>query len=220
MDYLINDIYGAVQGEGCQTGVPMVIVRTAGCAVGCHFCDSRDTWFTPPENEVATIEEALGTNLKFCKMSASQLNSYLRANFPTYPWVLVTGGEPAEQDLQALVSALHDGHYKVALETSGTAVGHIGAGFDWVCVSPKFGNPGGKPVLPAVLVGANEIKQVVGKQADIDTLEAALTELSFDGEICLQPMSTSKKATELCIQTVQAKGYRLSIQTHRLLDLR
>jgi 7-carboxy-7-deazaguanine synthase len=39
-------------------------------------------------------------------------------------------------------------------------------------------------------------------------------------QICLQPVSLSRKATKLCIETVQARGWRLSIQTHKYIGAR
>ncbi len=136
--------------------------------------------------------------------------------------MLVTGGEPAQYELGALVQSLHDTGYKVAIETSGTETGQIGAGFDWVCVSPKLNMPGGKHFLPHTLESADEIKMVIGKQADIDALDALLARVTLKPEvqICLQPVSMSQKATQLCLDVVQQRGWRLSLQTHKFLDIR
>lgn len=218
----VNDIYGAIQGEGVHTGVPMVLLRLHGCAVGCPFCDTKETWDFDKQLEVATLDEALGANGHHAYISASQINAYCRSLFPTYRWILVTGGEPAQYNLRKLVDALHDGGYKVALETSGTEVGHIGAGFDWVCVSPKINMPGRKVIQPEALAVADEIKMAVGRQADIDRLNHLITTNTLkDGvQICLQPISQRPRATQLCIQTAQARGWRLSIQLHKYIDQR
>ena len=42
----VNNIYGAIQGEGVNMGVPVVILRLQGCSVGCLLCDTRETWET------------------------------------------------------------------------------------------------------------------------------------------------------------------------------
>jgi organic radical activating enzyme len=85
---------------------------------------------------------------------------------------------PGQYDLAPLVNALHDAGYKVALETSGTESGPQVAWIDWVCVSPKFDMPGGKVVLSAAVHQiADEIKQVIGKQADINRLDSFLAKL-------------------------------------------
>lgn len=219
--YRVNNIYPTVQGEGVMTGVPMVLLRLHGCGVGCPWCDTRETWHVDSANKVSSIEAALGANANWCEASPSELAAYIARNHAGPKWVMVTGGEPADQDLEALVHALHDAHFKVALETSGTANGHLWAAFDWVCVSPKIDMPGGKKILREAIESADEIKMVVGKQADIDKLEGLLEQCRTKDNvaICLQPVSQSTKATQLCLQTVQQRGWRLSIQTHKYLDL-
>jgi 7-carboxy-7-deazaguanine synthase len=234
--YALNDIYLAVQGEGVQTGVPMIIVRLQGCGVGCTWCDTKETWDKDEPNRRETIPDILGTNGLWGYFDGEQIAKYIYESYnwgegwnpknkqQGLRWVLVTGGEPAEQNLTHLVHELHDYGYKVALETSGTAAGHLGAGFDWVCVSPKLNNPNGKPIIEAAVTIADEIKMVVGRESDIEALDQLLkimpdaTEPSW--QVCLQPLSQNKKATELCVKTVQARGWRLSLQMHKYLGAR
>ena len=219
--YRVNNIYTCIQGEGVLTGVPMTLLRLHGCGVGCPWCDTKETWNVSAAHKVDGIDATLGANENWCEASASELAAFIAHNHAGPQWVLVTGGEPADQDLEGLVNALHDAHLKVALETSGTANGHLWANFDWVCVSPKINMPGGKQILPAAIESADEIKMVVGKRADIDTLEGLLERCRTKPNvtICLQPVSQSPKATELCIETVQQKGWRLSAQLHKYLAL-
>lgn len=221
MIYLVNDVYPCVQGEGCQTGIPMIMLRLQGCAVGCPWCDTKQTWETDPGFEVGGIAQALGATPHYAKKVQSEIVYYIKTNYPTYKWVLVSGGEPANFYLKPLVDALHDAGYKAAIETSGTQDGVLGAGFDWVCVSPKINMPGGFSVLSEVLGIADEIKHVVGKQADIEIIDSLLSHNKFKKgvQICLQPVSQSPKATQLCIQTVQDRQWRLSTQVHKYLDL-
>jgi 7-carboxy-7-deazaguanine synthase len=221
--YQVNDIYDSIQGEGVLTGVPMVILRLHGCAVGCPFCDTKQTWLAAPQHRRSSLPEVLGDSPLYCEASPSEIAHYLRTYYGHMKWVLLTGGEPAQADLLGLVNALHDAGYRVALETSGTAIGHLHAPVDWVCVSPKIDMPGGLPVLPEVVHGADEIKFVVGKAADLDKLTELLNRCTLkpNAQVCLQPMSTNERATRLCIQTVMEKGnWRLSLQTHKFVNLR
>ena len=133
--------------------------------------DTRHAWAPAPESEVLTIEEALGDGVEFTRQSAIETALYISQKFPIFRWVMVTGGEPAEQDLNELVHHYTSIGKKVALETSGTATGHVGVLFDWVCVSPKIGMAGGKEIIPAAVRMANEIKFVVGRPADLLKLE-------------------------------------------------
>lgn len=220
--YLLNDIYPTVQGEGTHTGVPMVLVRLHGCPVGCPFCDTKETWGSDEDEQVNTIGEALGANTRFVKTNGETIAAFARATAPKIKWVMLTGGEPALQPLSDLAQALRDKQFQVALETSGTAEGHLYSFMDWVCVSPKINMPGGKLLSPQAIASADEIKMVIGKQADIDKLEELLEtyETKKDVSICLQPMSQSKRATELCMRVCLERGWRLSLQTHRLVNIK
>ena len=220
--YYVNDLYATIQGEGVMTGVPMVLLRLHGCPVGCPFCDTKETWEVDPTQRALTLDEALGTNEKYAAASGIGIANRIESEFEDYLWVLLTGGEPARYDLEPLVTQLHRHGYKVALETSGTMIGHFGANVDHVCVSPKINMPGGLHVLPSVLASADEIKMVVGSQKHIDQLDTLLERvvLKSGATICLQPMSQSEKATELCIRTVQERGWRLSLQTHKYMNVR
>lgn len=222
MKYRVNDIYPCIQGEGCLTGTAMVLLRLQGCGVGCPWCDTKETWQTNKKDKEADLSLSLGTSPKWTELHQSEIVKYIKDNHPGPRWVLITGGEPAEQELPPLIIALQDGGYKTALETSGTATGHLEASFDWVCVSPKIDMPGGKEIIPEAVMVANEIKFVVGKQTDIDKVDELLKEIPLkeDCQICLQPISQSPKATKLCLQTVQGRGWRLSIQIHKYLDQR
>lgn len=219
--YPVNTIYSTIQGEGCQTGMAMVLVRLQGCAVGCPWCDTKETWAIDDHFRVDTIDGAIQKSMSWYSATASELVAYVAVNLPGPRWILVTGGEPANYPLGELVGAFQDAGYKVALETSGTETGHLDANFDWICVSPKIKMPGKKLVRPEACAVADEIKHVVGRQADVDALDSLLSTIVFckPAQVCLQPVSQSQVATALCIQTVKERGWRLSLQTHKYIQL-
>ncbi|HEY9480348.1 MAG TPA: hypothetical protein VIP79_09670 [Gemmatimonadaceae bacterium] len=239
--YRVNDLYATVQGEGRMTGTPMILLRLQGCSVGCSFCDTKETWAMDdaalPQRR-ATLSEARGTNALWTELGVEALaqavcdERAMRA--PGAEWVLLTGGEPAEQPVRPLIRALHERGFKVALETSGTARGHLpdsrpgtpdtssGDSCDFVCCSPKIGNPGGRSILSEVVRGADEIKMVIGKASDVEAFEAFVLEhgLAERSRLSLQPMSGSRKATELCMTAALRLGCRVSIQTHKVIGVR
>ncbi len=254
--YRVNDLYATIQGEGRMVGTPMILLRLHGCSVGCSFCDTKETWATSDAAlpwRRATLDEARGGNESWVELDEEALAQVVRdereKNAPGVEWVLLTGGEPAEQATRPLIGALHGAGFKVALETSGTARGHLvddvsrprrasdessvpasgevphassGDSCDFVCCSPKIGNPGGRPVLPDVVRGADEIKMVIGRESDIECFEAFIREhdLTDPGKLSLQPMSESRRATELCMAAALRLGCRVSIQTHKVIGVR
>lgn len=201
--YAVADVYDTIQGEGAQAGTPMVLLRLQGCGVGCPWCDTKETW-------------APGIPL----LTAAQVAAAVeKAQKGPREWVLITGGEPLEQHLQDLAAELHARGLKVALETSGTApISFNPENFEWICVSPKEGMPGGKPLLDGVLSNADELKFVIGKPEDVERARALVAR--FPGPVVsLQPLSESKKATRLCVEAAMQYGWRLSLQQHKLLGL-
>lgn len=231
--YRVNDIYPCVQGEGRLSGTPMVMVRLHGCHVGCGFCDTKESWVPMAVNKRETLAEARGQNPQWCELPVAELADAAREAGPGHTWALVSGGEPAEQELGALFMALHERGFSVQLETSGTALGHVPKG-DWeddpaacadhVCVSPKLGNPARRQVLPGALALADEVKFVVGNQAELERAEkhrALWSELVRPwAHWTLQPMSMDPSATELCLRAAETGAWHLSIQTHKLLGAR
>lgn len=233
MKYAVNDVYRTIQGEGAMAGTPMLLVRLHGCAVHCHFCDTKETW--QQHEPVVALADALGTSSRFAWVEPEDLALYCYAQThgTGIKWVLLTGGEPAEQRIRPLVRALHDRHLLVALETSGTARGHLEAepdedndrlehDCDFVCVSPKLLNPSHLPILRDVIAGADEIKMVIGSTRDLAELDTLLRDMETKPEaiISLQPMSESPKAAALCVERVIERGWTLSVQTHKLISVR
>src|SRR5262249_57948865 len=67
-------------------------------------------------------------------------------------WARRPGGGPVLQLAPPLIAALHERGFEIAVETNGTIP--LPAGLDWVCVSPKAGNP-------IVVTAGDELKIVV-----------------------------------------------------------
>ncbi len=112
-----NAIFWTIQGEGHLRGMQMCFVRLAGCSVGCAMCDTDYR-----RAEFATAEEI------------ARRADELTPNEARERRVWITGGEPTDHDLTALISALRAKRFSIALATSGHRP--VTADVDWLSVSP------------------------------------------------------------------------------------
>lgn len=218
----INEMFETIQGEGAYTGIPSIFVRLQGCPVGCPWCDTKHTWeikadlSVSPEDVIAKSSES---ETYFVSNEASLMTLFEQQGYVA-KHVVITGGEPCMYDLRPLTSILHQNGYTTQIETSGT--------FEVLCdvrtyvtVSPKINMKGGFDVLTSALERANEIKHPIAMQKHIDELDALLTKVSsLEGkQVCLQPISQQKRATELAVRTCIARNWRLSLQTHKYIGI-
>lgn len=222
MQYPINEMFQTLQGEGFYTGVPAIFIRLQGCPVGCSWCDTKHTW-----EKLANRETSLGDILVKTVESDAWGNADADALIDTITqqgWtarhVVITGGEPAIYDLRPLTLTLEQRGFQCQIETSGTHEVRCSEQ-TWVTVSPKVNMRGGYDVLNQALVRADEIKHPVARQRDVEALDALLAMLDDDKPriIALQPISQKDDATKLCISTCIARNWRLSMQTHKYLNI-
>jgi 7-carboxy-7-deazaguanine synthase (Cx14CxxC type) len=209
--YAVKEIYYTLQGEGVQAGRPAVFCRFAGCnlwsgreadraAATCNFCDTDFVGTDGPG----------GGKFPEARSLAEACRSVWRGNSGAPPFVVLTGGEPMLQVDGALIAALHDARFEIAIETNGTLA--VPRAIDWICVSPKAG-------APLVQRFGDELKLVYPQEA-LDPRE--LESLNFR-HFLLQPMDAGAKspanvraAIDYCLAHPK---WRLSVQTHKLLGL-
>ena len=210
MTYSVKEIFYTLQGEGLRAGRPAVFCRFSGCNLWsgrevdrndavCQFCDT----------DFVGTDGTLGG--KFT--SATELAETIAALWPPQKkqrYVVLTGGEPLLQVDNALIDALHQQDFEIAVETNGTLP--VPAGIDWICVSPKAG-------AEWVQKTGNELKLVYPQPRLMpDTLDP----VGFEYYL-LQPMDglfqkkNTLKAIEYCQQHPE---WRLSVQTHKFLEIR
>lgn len=190
----VNEIFYSIQGEGRHTGMPAVFLRLAGCTMDCSFCDTKYAFQTGEEMNSLQVLVAL-------------------AEYPCKT-VVITGGEPAEQDLPSLIAALKSAGYCVHLETNGAHDCDVSRA-DFVCVSPK------KYVSQEMLKKADVIKIVVGQETDLADLEKYYNYENDKTQIYLQPESNLQENIALCVKLLKKHpAARLSLQTHKLINIR
>lgn len=195
--YRINEIFYSIQGEGMRAGSPSLFVRFQGCNLRCrqesHGFDC-DTEFVS------------GTS-----WTSLEIVAYMKQLAPACPWVVLTGGEPAQQLDAHLLEYLHRAGYTLAIETNGTVA--LPDGIDWITVSPKVA----EHVIRQRI--ANEVKYVRGFGQGIPrTVVKAdhhLISPAFDGS------DLDPKTLRWCIDLVKENPtWRLSVQQHKFWSIR
>lgn len=193
MSYRINEIFYSLQGEGYFTGTPAVFLRMSGCNLKCPFCDTAHEDYT--------------------EMSPVQIAEALR----TYParHVVITGGEPSLQLDQMLVDLLHDEGWFIQIETNGT--NQLPEEIDWVTCSPKP-RPTGE--ITVRLRHIDELK-VVYEGQDVESIANSIPAMHYFLQPCSSQCYPGGSNTADTVAYILAHPHwRLSLQTHKLIDIR
>ncbi|MES2983573.1 MAG: 7-carboxy-7-deazaguanine synthase QueE [Pseudomonadota bacterium] len=200
----VVEIFPTLQGEGPFVGQPAVFVRLGGCNLACGFCDTEFEIFE---------EMALATLLETVVATAAGIRDL----------VVITGGEPLRQEIGPLCEALLARGLRVQIETNGTLWRPLPAAVNIVC-SPKVTDGRYYPIRPEVLERADALKFIIS--AD----EAEYSDIGQVGQagraipVYVQPMDVGDEArnranTQRALMLAQTHGYRLSLQTHKMLGI-
>jgi organic radical activating enzyme len=193
---VVEEFY-SLQGEGFHTGKAAYFLRIGGCDVGCHWCDSKESW-DPARHPLVGVEEIIARIVSFPARS-----------------VVVTGGEPLMYRLEYLTSELKKQGVKTFLETSGTHP--LTGDWDWICLSPK---PQFPPLGP-IFLRANELKVIVENAEDFAWAERCAKRVNPDCLLYLQPeWSVYKSAiAEITHYIMQNPHWQVSLQSHKFMKI-
>lgn len=208
--YHIKEAFYTLQGEGAQSGRASVFCRFSGCNLWsgrekdrstavCQFCDT----------DFVGTDGINGGRFADADALADHIAALWPAISPATPYVVMTGGEPLLQVDPALIKALHQRGFEIAVETNGTLA--VPDGIDWVCVSPKS-------QAPLVVTQGDELKLVYPQQ---EAPPSRFCELAFK-HFYLQPMDQTALdapqgdpvalTVDYCLAHPQ---WRLSMQLHK-----
>jgi len=193
---LMEQFY-TVQGEGFHQGRAAYFIRLAGCDVGCHWCDVKESWDVN-EHGNQTIEDIVAGALQH----PSEI-------------VVITGGEPLMHNLDELCKQLQLAGKQTHIETSGAHP--LSGSWDWICLSPKkFKAP-----LTEVIVAANELKVVVYNKSDFKWAELYAADVPAECQLFLQPeWSKAHQMMPLIIDYIkQHPQWQVSLQIHKYMDI-
>ena len=209
----VSEIFYSIQGEGASSGRATAFVRLGGCTLGCQWCDTKYTWRGGQTWEEACILETLTA-------------------YPTRR-VVITGGEPFEQDIASLLQALRQAGFTIEIETAGFAplvqvqcatLAHQ------LNVSPKLANSGVAyerrihlPVLRFLRdTGKAYFKFVIDQPHDVEEVDTLVATLSLP-PACVLLMPQALTADEVLsksrwlVEECKSRGYGYSPRLHILL---
>lgn len=227
--FKIVELFDSIQGEGYFTGTPMTFARLAQCPVGgprgiCKTADGKpfvcDTGASYKSRSKTEFHPYTEVNLN---LTAQDIIERVRKSAPV-PRICITGGEPFIYTIEEIAKLALDRGIAVHIETSGTHeperdVFHLFYQ-TWVTWSPKAG------YKYSFLSLAKEIKLLI----DHTTTPEFVSGWSADAlrrniYFSIQPIDDANKEVrrrnyELALKLCLEHGYRLSMQTHKILEVR
>jgi 7-carboxy-7-deazaguanine synthase len=216
---LVNEIFENFQGEGYWTGRYSTFLRLQGCSVGCNFCDTKHTWtrgssFTESKKFIL-MKEKENNSSSYWKADEQDLLNELKTNV-----VVITGGEPLEQDIGYFVNSLLKTGKQVQIETSGCFAllpKDQNQSNLWQTVSPKFTKRASEDFVIEQCKQADEVKFVITR----DNLLHLDRVVSSNSNIFVQPeYGDFDWSLEMCKKIAKERNVRISFQVHKFIKER
>ena len=225
--YAVKSLWRTLQGEGAWAGRPAVFIRLVGCNMWTGYAADRER-DALRNGACAAFCDTDFTKEGAVRLSAEDLAAEVaRVGADGVDLVVLTGGEPLLQADAALVGALRQRGFEVAVETNGTvrlaeAFGEPTSWPDWIVCSPKL------PAERTVIEACDELKLVVPayRPADYARVAARVRPHRVGARerryLWVQPEDGPRlaEATALAVALAQATpGWRVSVQTHKILGV-
>ncbi len=215
----IAELFYSIQGEGSLLGVPSVFIRTSGCNLRCHWCDTPYTSWEPEGEE----------------MPLDHIARYVRAHSRGH--VVLTGGEPMlAPDVVSLTRELSSLGQHITIETAGTVYAPVVCNL--MSLSPKLANStpwereGGRRaeahehlrLQPGVLRRLMEdyeyqLKFVVASPSDLEELNSLVASLGAEpSRVWLMPEGVDRdelaERSAWLVDIAKREGYRFTPRLH------
>ncbi len=205
----VKNIFATLQGEGPYVGVPSVFIRLGGCNLACDFCDAEFEDYA-----MLTLAAILD---KVQELSRNSKGINVRK------LVVITGGEPFRQNIAPLCDLLLAKGFGVQIETNGTLYREIPPQIDIVC-SPKNTGTGYVAIRSDLLSRVSAIKFIISASNKKYNNVGDVGQGLYDIPVYVQPMDEAdddknSANKQLALELVMQYGYRMSLQTHKILKI-
>ena len=192
----VMEMFYSLQGEGYHSGSAAFFIRIAGCDVGCHWCDVKESW-DHGNHDVLNISKIIDS-----------IDNKTRI-------VVISGGEPLMWDMTVITTKLKEKNLRRHLETSGAY--DISGDWDWICLSPK------KQQLPKnqLYQIADELKIIIYNKHDLKFAIEESRKVNDNCKLFLQPeWGKFDKMKDEIVKFIKTNSrWRLSLQTHKFLGV-
>ena len=206
----VQEIFATLQGEGPFVGQPSVFIRLGGCNLACSFCDTEFESY-----KKISLEKILERTQKLAQNKGGKIVKKL---------VVITGGEPFRQPIEKLCQKLVALDFLVQIETNGTLFRQLPKQVKIIC-SPKITNGKYHKIRPDLLSRIDAFKFIISANDKnyFDIGEVGQGDKKIP--VYVQPMDeysedknnkNIKRVKKLCAEN----GYFLSLQTHKILQIR
>ncbi|MFO8132538.1 MAG: radical SAM protein [Thermoplasmatota archaeon] len=198
----ITELFFSLQGEGKNTGLPTIFVRTTGCNLRCSYCDTTYAYQGGEHMETPAVIDAM--RRWRCRRAC------------------ITGGEPLlQEELPGLVDGLLADGYAIEVETNGSqdiawlTRRPVTISMDIKCPSSGMHAEMRMENL-AALRPRDQLKFVIGSREDYDYARSIVREYEPSCPVVMQPVWKSNVA--LADWIVQDEiDVRLCLQLHKIL---
>ena len=192
----VMESFYTIQGEGFYKGSAAYFIRIAGCDIGCHWCDVKESWDSDI-HPIKSINEIVHNVKKNCEI------------------VVITGGEPLMWNMHPLTKLLKENNFKTHIETSGS--NKLTGEWDWICLSPKKN----KNPLKDIYQKANELKIIIYNKYDLKFAEQESKKVEKNCILYLQPeWSKRDLIMPIIVDYVMNNAkWKVSLQAHKYLNI-
>ncbi|MBS1995880.1 MAG: 7-carboxy-7-deazaguanine synthase QueE [Cyanobacteria bacterium SZAS LIN-2] len=210
----VQEVFYTLQGEGPFSGQPAVFVRLGGCNLACFWCDTDFESSTWQPDLYELLSKISSVRPAFCDL------------------IVITGGEPFRQNIAPLIENLLARNLRVQIETNGTLwvplpederlhivcspktarlneelEGRINS-YKYIIAAGQIDNEDGLPVSSTQKAGAEQriARPRPGSHVYV---------LPLDNQ---DPVRNKQNMDE-CVNVALKHGYRLTLQTHKVVGL-
>ncbi|MBS2007316.1 MAG: 7-carboxy-7-deazaguanine synthase QueE [Cyanobacteria bacterium SZAS TMP-1] len=210
----VQEVFYTLQGEGPFSGQPAVFVRLGGCNLACFWCDTDFESSTWQPDLYELLSKISSVRPAFCDL------------------IVITGGEPFRQNIAPLIENLLARNLRVQIETNGTLwvplpedgrlhivcspktarlneelEGRINS-YKYIIAAGQIDNEDGLPVSSTQKAGAEQ--RIARPRPGSDVYVLPLDN---------QDPVRNKQNMDECVNVALKHGYRLTLQTHKVVGL-